>query len=388
MSMARILYVIDSLRGWAGAEGFLLRTTRLLPKDQYSASIVTFQTKPYIGSLDQLHCPVRVLPLDKTYDWKAMKAAMELRRLIRSENVDIVHTLFETSDIWGGIVAKLSGCPILVSSRRDMGILRTSKHRLAYRLVSPLFDQVQTVSDQVRSFTIATDRVAPQKVVTIHTGIDVDRAFRANGLEKYRPSLNLSAGSRLVCSVGHIRPVKGFDILIRAASRVLEEFPQTVFLIIGGVLDHEYFRSLQELARSLQIEHAIRFLGDPTQEVSYRGETDVVLSLLKMCDIFCLTSRSEGLSNALLEAMACGLPCVATRVGGNPEVVEHGTSGFIVPSEDSLAVADAVLALLRDPQRKAMGEAGQRIVASRFSTQAMVNRLVQCYDELLKRRHS
>lgn len=388
VSTAHILYVIDSLAGWAGAEGFLLRTIRLLPKDRYKASIVTFKTKPYIGSLDQFPCPVHVLPLDKTYDWKALKAALELRRLIRSEKVDIVHTLFETSDIWGGIIARLSGCPILVSSRRDMGILRTTKHQIAYRLLNSLFDQVQTVSDQVRSFAIEHDGIAPHKVITIHNGVDVERAVRANSVDRYRSSLGLDGASHLICTVGHIRWIKGTDILIQAAARVLKEFPRAVFLVIGGVLEQDYFRDLQELARSLQVEHAVRFLGNPIQHVSYQGETDIIFSLLKMCDVFCLTSRSEGLSNALLEAMACGLPCVATRVGGNPEVIEHGISGFLVPSEDPVAVADSILAVLCDPRRKAMGEAGRRTVATRFSTEVMVERLLRSYDELRKGRLS
>src|SRR5207302_1666069 len=108
----------------------------------------TLRKDPNPDIVRQLPCPVFVFPLRRTYDLEALKIALELRRVIRKEQVQIVHTIFETSDLWGSVVAKLSGVPIAISSRRDLGFNQSTKHRLAYRMLRPVFDQVQTVSDQ------------------------------------------------------------------------------------------------------------------------------------------------------------------------------------------------------------------------------------------------
>jgi glycosyltransferase involved in cell wall biosynthesis len=106
--------------------------------------------------------------------------------------------------------------------------------------------------------------------------------------------------------------------------------------------------------------------------------------VLRASNVFCLPSRNEGFSNALIEAMGCGLPCVATRVGGNAEALEEGKSGYLVATEDADAMADRILRLLRDPVlARRMGEAARETVRARFSMDAMMNRLTGIYDELL-----
>jgi glycosyltransferase involved in cell wall biosynthesis len=290
------------------------------------------------------------------------------------ENVRITHTFHETSDLWGGIVAKMSGCPILISSRRDMGFQRTRKHDLAYRLLGRCFDEVQTVSEEVRRFSVAQDKLDPKRVVTLHNGIDLPP--RATCIEKgsLRTRFGLGRAGHLAVSVGHIRKVKGFDVLLRAAAQVRQAMPDVVFAIAGECREPPHSRELRELAGSLGLESNLRFLG---------GVEDVT-SLLRAADVFCLPSRSEGLSNALLEAMACELPCVATRVGGNPEVVTEGRSGYLVESEDAGALAARILDLLQRPlAARAMGAEGRSIVEEKFTTEAMMRRLIDSYERLL-----
>jgi glycosyltransferase involved in cell wall biosynthesis len=133
---------------------------------------------------------------------------------------------------------------------------------------------------------------------------------------------------------------------------------------------------LRDLVRQLDLQRNVRFLG--------KMENEDVWSLLKLCDVFCQPSRSEGMSNALLEAMACALPCVATAVGGTPEVLEDGRSGYIVPSEDHQAAASRILALLGDPERaRTMGQLARLVVKDRFSAQGMIRNMTGTYDQLL-----
>ena len=234
------------------------------------------------------------------------------------------------------------------------------------------------VSEAVRKFCIDKDHVIPDKVVTLHSGIateQIDAAHHFNGL---RESLHLQDATHVIATVAHVRHVKGIDVLIRSAAIVCREFPRAVFLVVGGILEPQYFQQLQCLCESLQIGQNVRFVG----------LSDDVFSLLKICNLFCLPSRSEGFSNALLEAMACGLPCVATQVGGNIEALEEG-GGFLVANEDWVAISDRILFLLRNPERAhQMGQVGQQIVAAKFTVQSMVNNLVTLYDDLLNAKCS
>jgi glycosyltransferase involved in cell wall biosynthesis len=190
-------------------------------------------------------------------------------------------------------------------------------------------------------------------------------------------SLGLEQTAPLIMTVANLRYVKGIDVLLRAISMVRREFPAVVFAFVGESLDAGYARELFALTAELGITQNTRFLGPRTD----------VFSLLKMADVFCLPSRTEGLSNALLEAMACGLPCVATDVGGNAEVLADRQSGFLVPSERPEVLAERLLALLRDQNlRRRMGNCGRQIVQERFTVQHMVDRLGMLYDDLLHRR--
>lgn len=374
---AHVLFLIDQLCVPGGGERVLLNMVRFLPRQKYRCSLATFQLDSAVPLFREIACPVHVFPLRRTYGWSGLRAARDLRALIRSQRVDIVHTFFETSDIWGGLVAKLSGCPLLISGRRDMGILRSAKHRLAHRLVDPLFDRVLTVSDEVRNFCIRQDGLDPTRVVTVYNGIALEPTRPPIGQAALRRRLGLPEAAPLITAVGHIRRVKGFDTFVRAAAVVRRELPQATFLVVGDPHPQEpdHLPELQQLARSLGLTDALHF----------PGATDDVRPLLRISDVFCLPSRSEGFSNALVEAMACGLPCVVTRVGGNAEAVEDGVTGFVVRRDDPELMAAQILRLLRDPQAaRRMGEAGRTRVEEKFTLEAMMANLTAVYDSLLR----
>jgi glycosyltransferase involved in cell wall biosynthesis len=304
-----------------------------------------------------------------------------LVRLIRRERVDIVHTFFASADLWGGFLAKLSRRPVLVSSRRDMGFLRTAKHKIAYRLLGGMFDRVLTVSEQVRRFSLEQDGLNPSRVTTIYNAVEVPEPAAGERLEEIRRRFGVEDASHVIATVGNLRYVKGLDVLIRAAARVAKEFPRAKFVIAGGVAPGEpgYLEELQKLCCSLNVSGMVQFMG-PVKDV---------IPLLRASDVFCLLSRSEGFSNALLEAMACGLPCVATRVGGNEEALEGGHAGYLVDSGDCEAAVECILRLLRDPvQARCMGDRARDVVARRFTPESVNSQLVRVYDELLSSRRS
>jgi L-malate glycosyltransferase len=248
-----------------------------------------------------------------------------------------------------------------------MGILRTRKHHIAYRLLAWAPDTVFAVSEQVRRYSIEVDRIKPARVQTIYNGLDL-----GDWATVHRPAKG--EGEFLIATVGNIRRVKGHDVFIRAAATVAEQFPKARFSIAGSVLEPDFFAELQALVQELNLAEKFQFDGEVTNLRQY----------LSAADMFVLPSRSEGFSNAIVEAMAASLAVVATDVGGNAEAVEDGISGFIVPPDDPDALAAPILGLLSDPPRSlAMGLAGRKLVAEKFTTEAMMNRITAAYAKLL-----
>lgn len=369
-----VLFLIDHLMALGGGETNLLKVAELMPPELVRCSIATFRIKPEIR--ESIHVPVHIFPWKRVYHLDAWKAAFALRKLIRDEHVDIVQTYFETSNLWGGIVAKLSGA-LLLSSRRDMGILRKTKHALAYRLVNRLADRVLAVSEEVKKSCMDADRIDPRKISVIYNGVDLKHIAAEDPSTSPYATADWAGASHIITCVANVRRVKGIDVLIRTAQRVCRELPGAVFLVAGSLYEREYSEEVQKMIRSMGLEKNVRLLGFVRDPVP----------LLKKSNAFCMLSRSEGFCNALLEAMACGVPSVVTRVGGNPEAIREGENGFMVAVEDDAAAAERLLYLLRNPERAVrIGENGRISVQTRFSAETMIKSLINLYRDLLVKR--
>ncbi len=371
----KVLFLIDNLLVMGGAEGALSKIVRGLPALGFPCSIATFHLRKDPEYLALFPCEIREFPMSRTYDLQALRTALALRKFVRQEKIDIIHTMFPTSDLWGGPLAQLGGRIKLVSGRRDLGIVRESKHEWMYRLLAGHFDQVQAVSQAASQACIERDGIRPERVFTVHNGVEIEaiasqpRMAHLHGIYGLNPD-----GATVIASVGQIWPVKGLDVFIDAAAIVCRQFPKTNFLI-AGFANEEWSQRLNAQIDSLGLQNNVKIIGYVRS----------IIPLLKAADIFCLMSRSEGLSNALLEAMACGLPVVATNVGGTPEVVADGESGFLVPKEDPQAAADRILQLIRDPNlARRTGDAGRARVNQHFSADTMVRRMAELYGTLLE----
>lgn len=368
--LPHVLLVVDQLaKTLGGGERIVLKLAAYLPQYGYRPSILTFFAHPESAALKSPPCTVYLLPLNKIYGLTAIQCAVELSRLLERERIQIVQTFFESSDLFAGFVTKVLSEAKLVWSRRDMGILRNWRHRLAYRLMAGAPDAVFAVSERVRRHAIEVDGIDPARVRTIFNGLDVSHfAVRARSAR--------APGEFLVTTVGNIRRVKGHDIFLKAAVSVVQQFPNVRFSIGGEVLEPAYFAELQTLVEDLNLTRHVRFEGGVTN----------IRKHLAGADIFVLPSRSEGFSNAIVEAMAASLPVVATDVGGNSEAVKDGINGLLIPAEDPEALSAALLKLLSHPPlAKAMGAAGRRLAVDGFTTEAMMNRIAGAYRDLLCR---
>ncbi|HUS58100.1 MAG TPA: glycosyltransferase, partial [Planctomycetota bacterium] len=184
-------------------------------------------------------------------------------------------------------------------------------------------------------------------------------------------SLGLAGDAPLIGVVASLHPWKGHRMFIRAAGIVHRARPDVRFLIVGGGTE---LAVLQALARDVGVSEAVVFAG---------ARKDVP-ELLALMSIFALSSPSEGLPNAVLEAMACARPVVATRAGGTAEVVDHGNTGYLVPVGEHAALAEKLLVMLADPARaEEMGSRGRQRALAEFSGKRLVESVTQLYEALL-----
>src|SRR5207302_3388741 len=218
----------------------------------------------------------------------------------------------------------------------------------AYRLVNRLSDRVLAVSEEVKKFCIDTDRINPQRISVVYNGVDLKHIAADAASDNPFAGADWAGASHIITCVGNIRRVKGIDVLVKTAQRVCRDLPEAVFVIAGSLYEGDYSEEIQAMIRQLGLEKNVKLLGFVADPVP----------LLKMSDAFCLLSRSEGFCNALLEAMACGVPSVVTRVGGNPEAITDGESGFLIHVEDHQTAAERLLFLLSNrDQARQIGEA-------------------------------
>ena len=349
-----------------GGERVVLRTARMLGEAGFRVSIVTFQVFCDPERLKVAGCPVLLLPLHNVFSPGAVRAAWELGSFLRREKVSVVLTYFESSNLFGGIVTKALSRARLIWNRRDMGILRERKHSVAYRWFHRLPDHVIAVSEEVRRHAIAVDRIPPERVSVVYNGVEDTSA----GAPRNWPE------TPLIVTVGNLRPVKGHDTLVEAAATVLARYPEARVVIAGEPLQPEFVAGMRQRVQELGLDDRVQFPG---------GVADPGV-LLRQASVFVLPSRSEGFSNAIVEAMVAGLPVVATTVGGNAEAVEDGVTGILVPPEQPAALAEALLKILGDPKRmRAMGAAGHARAEMLFSTGAMLRGMTEAFARAKRR---
>lgn len=364
-----ILFIVDGFpKALGGGERVILRLAAELPKYGFQASILTLALHPNSSfrAVDA-PCPVYLLPLSNTYGLRAMRAALALRRFLREKDVALVQTFFESSDLWAGLVTRMLSRAKLVWSRRDMGILRSGKHHLAYSALRRLPHAVSAVSARVAEHVVTKDKVPRQRVHVVHNGLDLTpRNVSPTRQDSHQP---------VITTIGNIRPVKGHDLLVRAASQVVARYPRATFTIAGEVLEATYFAELQRTVENQGLTDRFLFLGKITDLQAH----------LEAADLFVLPSRSEGFSNALVEAMAAELPCIATDVGGNAEALQDGVSGLVIPSDDAGALAEAILRLLDNPQEaRRLAKAAKISAELNFSSAAMLQKTTELYHTLLQ----
>jgi glycosyltransferase involved in cell wall biosynthesis len=367
-----VTYLIDKMQR-AGAQVHLAQLAARLDRSAFDAEVVCLlDGGPMAEELRGRGIAVDVLGLGRLYGPRGLAGLPRLARRLRSRPVDLLHTYLVSANVYGTLAARLARVPAVITTRRDTGFSRNWRLRLLEELfVNPVVDRVVAVSAAVADGTRLERGLKPEQVVTIENGVDMAACDPETQCgDAARRELGLRAEDLTVGVVGHLSAVKGQADFLAAAALVAAACPRARFLVVG---DGPLRASLEALAVSLGIRERVVFTG---------ARADVP-RLLAALDVVVVPSHTEGMSNALLEAMAMARPVVATAVPGNRAVVRDGETGRLVAPRAPEALADAVVGLLRDRSgAERLGRAARRWVGDTLSLERMVTRYEQLYRAL------
>lgn len=377
MRMYKVLHIIDSFR-LGGAQTFL----RDLVIQQQSSAVI----EPVVCSLagtnwisDQIKTagiPVVSFDANRNKPARLLALPFQLVSMISSHQYDIIHTHLNIANILGRWAAIMTNTPVVVHEQRNETAVINCFEALSSRALNKKTARVICVSESTKDFNVSVKKVPLEKLVVIPNSIDLkEYSHKAIGFERRAriPDLPPDLYEYIVIGVGRLVSEKRYDLFLQAAAKILEKTDQVVFLILGEGSERD---NLQRLASQLGLTSRVKFLG----------ERDDVPNYLGISDVFMLLSDFEGLPLTVLEAMAMGLPVVATDVDGTGEVLKQGGGLMVERGRPDLA-ALLVLDLLRDQElRNKLAEEGQRVVRSQYSIENISKQIENVYREVLVAR--
>ncbi len=357
-----VLYMIDSLTH-GGTERQLVELIRHLDQHHIRPHLCTL--KPSGGFFDDLAIPKICLNFSSFGSPSLLGVLRQLSNFINQHQITIMQTFFQDPCLLGALVKPFTGVK-LVGSFRDLGFWRTASESRKMKLSYPLFNGFIANSQAVKDHFCSTDGIAPSKIQVIYNGFDLATIPVATALP-LDPATSPVVG--IVANLN--RPVKRVQDFISAAVRVHQQRPETRFLVVGG---GHLQPELQQQAADLGLAGSITFTGMVFNPLDYIAQISIGV----------ITSETEGFCNAIIEYMACGVPVVATRVGGNIELVQEGENGFLYDMGNVEQLAGSILKLLDNPEKRGIIAAANRLlVTERYSVKAMVERTESYYEQLL-----
>jgi glycosyltransferase involved in cell wall biosynthesis len=363
VSPVPVAFVLSSFDP-GGTERQMIELLRRLDQRRWNIHLVCFRPKgAWFERAAAAAASVTSFPVTSFRAVNALHHLAQFRLWCRKRSIAVVHTGQLYSNIFGLTGAALAGVPVRIGNRRNInpnnGPLKLGAQRIAYTFAHKIVANSQAAAARLRK-----EGVSSHKIAVIPNGLDIERF----------PAPIRRTPARRVVVVANLRPEKGHDVLVQAAPHVLRRFPDAAFDIVGAgpLLDR-----LRQMTRQCEVGHAFTFFG----------HCDDVPARLAEGDIFVLPSRSEAMPNALLEAMAAGLPVVASSVGGIGEIVADGRTGLLVPADNPTALADRICGLMATPSlTAALGDAARTEIQGRYSFSRMVTAFEAIYDTELRRR--
>jgi L-malate glycosyltransferase len=370
----KIMYLIDCYGGpHAGTEGQLLQLVQHLDRTRYEPSMTLLRRSEYLER-NGFACPVFVLDVPKLASVRAVVRMVRFAFMLRRRNYRLVHCFFNDSSLIAPPFLRLFGIRVLVS-RRDMGFWYTRGTIAALRLARAFVDRYVANSHAVKRLVQDSERVAGDKITVIYNG------YSSNAGDSLAPATGLPRELLdpvlVIGIVANLRPIKRIETLVEAFATVSTKFPDARLVIIGDTSSSEAIPTLDKLV-TLAARLGVR------ERVIFTGRVENARAYIERLSIAVLCSESEGLSNSIIEYMQAARPIVCTDTGGNPELIQDGHSGFLVPVGDAAALVDRLSRLLSDRDlAHRLGRNAQAAVRSYTHTR-MVSEQMACYDLVLQ----
>lgn len=382
----KILYVSTYAETWGGGEFSFLGLLKNLDRRSFAPEVVLLAQGEMEDLIRQLGVKVLSLPAfnpdrfsagknlsKRQLIWRAgapsLRAVFRIYKYIKKNRIDLVHAQCWKSSLIAGLSARMAGVP-LVRHERTL-----PWHGPADHLCSAIATHIIAVSEAAANKFLG--KVPARKIFVIKNGVDLQQFRESLPKSQVRREFGVLPDCPLIAVVGQLAPWKGHIPFLEAASLVIKAFPTTRFLIVGHVpyfAPPDYGNKLKQKVKDLNISEAVIFTG-------YRKDIPDIMSNI---DILVVPSLIESFGRVAIEAMASGKPVVAARSGGLPEIIDDGVTGLLVPPGDPAAMAEALIALIRDRAKgRMMGKAGRARAEEKFSMESNVRQIEGLYARIL-----
>ncbi len=386
MSKIKVAQVITRM-DWGGSPDIYRTLAGNLDPGAFDVTLITgpteYPTKKTMEFLTRFSGKLKIIPslkreIDPASD---IMAFINLWKLFRSEKYDIVHTHTAKAGALGRMAARAAGVRVIIHTPHGHNLYGYFDRNMTRNIIavekflSRRTDMIIALTELEKGDYLKFGIAPEGKIEVIYQGFELDKYARDwKNSPSLKKSFNISLEDNVVGMIGRLETVKGPQFFVDMAAEVVKKYPKTKFIIAGeGSLRDE----LEEKAKKLGLSDKIIFTG-------WREDVPEVLSIL---DVLVMPSLNEAVGMSIIEAQAEGVPVVATRVGGIPEVVKDRVTGLLVGPSDAGALAEAVNDLLSDkPRRVEMGLAGKSWVLNKFTANEMVHKTSNLYAELFNRK--
>lgn len=365
-----ILYLIESSET-GGAENIFSQLVNGIDKQRYTPHVALLYHGPLYDRLvaDGLS-PVLIDTRAGALDFRLL---LGIFRLVRRLDIQLVHSHLFTTNVYASAVRFLTGVPVISTFHGVVDVSPDdSCRKVKWLVINRFSSSVVFVSEGLQREFVRAHLASSQKSRVIYNGVDFSKFQALLPRGEARRRLGIEDAAYVIGCVGDLRPAKGYRYALQSISIITEKIPEAVLIIAGTKT--ELYQELLALCDELKIQRYVRFLG-------YRDDVADVFAAL---DVYLSCSLSEGFSLTVVEAMAAGVPVIATRSGGPEEIVLDGTTGVLVDVAEPAQMAGAILSYRNDPAfGRCVAAAAKRDAGKRFSLQGMIHSYQELYDSIL-----
>ena len=368
--MMRILHVVNSL-AVGGLESLVVEMASAVSNRYSTIAFPVCALSPSDShlSVKSAHRDVETYELNKESYVLKIKP---LLKIVRDKKIDIIHTHNSGPLLNCIFLSKIVNTP-LVHTKHGVYIPNGKKSYFFNHMAYKMANKIVAVSCDTKQSIIQGYKIPNPAISVIANGINTATFRPPSDIKRIRSNIGLDSDAYIIGTVGRLSPEKGHMLLIDILPSIIAAIPQVKLVVVGGgIAENE----LKQKAKELNISKNIVFLGERAD----------VCSLMQCFDVYAQTSSMEGMSLTILEAMSCGLPIVASNVGGNPEVIVEGETGFLLSLKDPQAIVSAIIKLYNDKDlAMRMGKAGRKRVEEKFGINRMIDEYIAIYEKCLRK---